>query len=391
MLDNLNVQSILSDILEVTKSVVSDIIEKEAQTIDEKAIWPKNGIRALQKAGLGGLVIPAEYGGLGHGIYSMVRVCEEIGKSCPSTSISFGMHLTASGVLSAKATTYHVEEFLKPIAKGTHLTTLALSEPGTGAEFYFPQCELKSKSSDTFTINGTKSFVTNGGYADSYVVSTQSTASNQVGQFNMLAVTQDTKGLEWGPKWEGFGMRGNQSRTVELKNITVPAKNLLGSEGDQVWYVFHVVAPYFLAGMAGGYLGLATRAYEIVKDHFKERTFKHSEVNLARRLIPQERLAEMWGKIESTRQFIYWAAKEYDSAGPLALPSIIMTKVKAAECAVEITNEALTRTGGIAYRDNSILCRLLRDARAAHIMAPTTDYLKVWAGRALLDLPVLGD
>src|SRR5690606_20261582 len=84
----------------------------------------------------------------------------------------FGMHHVGTAVLSAKATKFQKEKYLEPIAKGKHLTTLALSEPGTGAHFYFPQTKLETLANDELKITGAKTFVTNGGYADSYVAST---------------------------------------------------------------------------------------------------------------------------------------------------------------------------------------------------------------------------
>lgn len=95
--------------------------------------------------------------------------------------------------------------------------------------------------------------------------------------------------------------------------------------------------------------------------------------------------------MEAARRLIYSAADLGDKQDPAALCSILACKAEVANCAVEVVNEAMTLTGGIAYRENSVLERLLRDARASHIMAPTTDMLYTWLGRTLLDLPVLGE
>jgi alkylation response protein AidB-like acyl-CoA dehydrogenase len=97
----------------------------------------------------------------------------------------------------------------------------------------------------------------------------------------------------------------------------------------------------------------------------------------------------MWTRVEKSRLFIYQAARLGDLGDPQALVSILACKADIADTAVHVTNEAMTLCGGMAYRENSHLARLLRDARAAHVMSPTTDMLKLWAGKALLGLPLL--
>ncbi len=105
----------------------------------------------------------------------------------------------------------------------------------------------------------------------------------------------------------------------------------------------------------------------------------------------QHRLGSLWGMLERTRRLAYHAAASFDAGDPDALPAVFTTKAEVAECAVEMVNEVMTLTGGMAYREGSKLHQLLRDARAAHVMAPTTDLLRVWTGRTLLGRPILGD
>lgn len=94
--------------------------------------------------------------------------------------------------------------------------------------------------------------------------------------------------------------------------------------------------------------------------------------------------------LERTRRLCYHAATSFDAGDPDALPTVFTAKAEVADCAVNMVNEVMTLTGGLAYRDDSRLHQLLRDARAAHIMAPTTDMLRTWTGRVLLGLPILG-
>jgi alkylation response protein AidB-like acyl-CoA dehydrogenase len=201
-------------------------------------------------------------------------------------------------------------------------------------------------------------------------------------------VDDDRAGLHWLDSWEGFGMRGNDSRTLRLDHVRVPAANLLGREGDQLWYVFEVVAPYFLMAMAGTYLGLAQAAFDEARTHVGTRRYAHSGELLGAAPVISHRLGEQWMTLEATRQLVHSAAARGDAGAPDALPAIFAAKAAASEAAVTIANEAMTLCGGAAYRDNSRLARILRDARASHVMAPTTDILKTWLGRALINLPL---
>lgn len=382
----------LEEILNRVTQITQNIVSKESEQIDKEAKWPEKNIRALQKAGLGGLVISKEHGGLGHGLVALAKVCEILGAHCPSTALCFGMHCVGSAVISAKATENQRQLFLEPIIKGEHLTTLALSEPGTGAHFYFPQTGLQQYGENKYLVNGKKTFVTNGGFADSYVLSTLAVEADAPShQFSCIVLENSTKGLEWGEPWNGLGMRGNASKSLTLNSVVIPSVNLLGERGDQLWYIFHVVAPYFLTAMSGTYLGVAKAAFNEACDHLKQRSHTHSGKSLGEISLLQYKLGTLWAKVERTRRLLYHACEEADIGKPESIFSVLSSKAEVANTAVEVVNEAMTLTGGIGYRENARLGRLLRDARAAHVMSPTTDLLYTWLGRAILDLPILAD
>ncbi len=381
----------LESILEQVQHIAKGVVAKNAFDVDKQARWPEEGLRALQQAGIAGLSVPVEYGGLGHGSFAVAQVCELLGQECASTAMCFGMHCVGSAVLSAKATTDQQERFLHPISAGEHLTTLSLSEAGTGSHFYIPNTRLDAKSPEKYHVTGTKTFVTNGQHADSYVIST--VAADQdgpMGEFSCIVVPADAKGLSWGPPWSGLGMRGNSSTSLTLDKVAITRDNLLGEEGDQIWYVFQVVAPFFLMAMTGTYLGIASAALEEARIHLLRRQYTESGTGLSQLPVVQHRLGTLWGMLERTRRLCYHAAATFDAGDPDALPTVFTAKAEVADCAVTVVNEVMTLTGGLAYRDDSRLHQLLRDARAAHVMAPTTDMLRTWTGRVLLGLPILG-
>jgi alkylation response protein AidB-like acyl-CoA dehydrogenase len=381
----------LEKVLDRVTEVAREIAAPEAERVDREAAWPERSIRALLDHDLGGLVVPEEQGGCGYGLQALARVSEVLGRACASSALCFGMHCVGSAVIGARATPAQAAVYLEPIAAGEHLTTLALSEPGTGSHFWLPETTVDHLR-EGYRLHGKKTFVTNGGHADSYVVSTVAADPEAPpGMFSCFVVDGLSRGLEWGPPWRGLGMRGNSSRALELRDVDVPADALLGAEGDQIWYLFNVVAPYFLVAMAGTYLGVAAGALESARLHVSERRYSHDGTRLAHNQLLQHRLGSMWAMVERTRQLLWFAADEGDRDGSGALPALAAAKAEVADCAVTVVNEALTLVGGIGYREGSDLERRLRDARAAHVMAPTTDMLRTWTGRSILGENLLAE
>jgi alkylation response protein AidB-like acyl-CoA dehydrogenase len=370
----------------IAEAVAGPLVERT-----DSGVWPAEVLRAFLDSGLGGLVAPTGVGGAGLGLRALAGVCEAVGRVCASSALCYGMHAVATAVIAAKPTDRQSKQFLEPIAQGEHLSTLALSEPGTGAQFWLPQ--TSARWTDTgLRIDGEKSFVTNGSRADSYVLSTVATDPEApVGEFSCVLVPGDATGITWAEDWDGLGMRGNSSRRLVLEDVRVGPDHLLGSPGDQIWYVFEVVAPYFLVAMAGTYLGVAQSSLEEATTHLSRRRRTHTGRPLAAETILQHRLGTLWAQVERTRRLVHWAAEEADAGGRDALPGLAAAKAEVADCAVGVTNEAMTLVGGIGYRDRSPLERHLRDARAAHVMSPTTDILRSWTGRAVLGLPLLGE
>ena len=370
----------------VAREVISQHVERT-----DSGVWPEEGVRALQAAGLGGMVVPREYGGSGLGLRAVAGICEVIGQACASTALCFGMHQVGAAVLAAKATERQAKEYLEPIAAGEHLTTLALSEPGTGSQFWLPQTQVRQLDGGGWQVDGGKMFVTNGSKADSYVVSTVAAdPSAPPGQFSCVVVPGDAEGLAFHGTWDGVGMRGNSSLAARMDGVQLEPWALLGAPGDQIWYVFELIAPYFLTAMAGTYLGVAQAALDEAVAHLKERRHSHTGRALASEPVLQHKVGTLWAQVQQARRLVYWAAEEAEVGGPGALPALASAKASAGDTAVLVANEAMTLVGGIGYRERSATERHLRDARAAHVMSPTTDILKTWTGRAVLDVPILG-
>ena len=382
----------IESLVRIAAQIGKDVASKERLVADSNGTWVENTIRALQESKLTGLVVPAAFGGLDQGLLALVRISEELGKSYSSAGLCFGMHCVGTAVIASKATDWQQQNYLVPIAEGKHITTLALSETGTGAHFYFPQTSLIAVTEEEFIVAGTKSFVTNGGHADSYVASTLgASADADQEEFSCVIVDKNAPGIEWGPPWAGLGMRGNSSRLMHLNDVHISGNQVLGEKGDQLWYVFNVVAPYFLMSMAGTYLGIAEAALNEAKETLIKRHYAHSGGSLSSVSLLQHRLGTLWANVERTRRLVYHAAELGDRNSQEAMLSILSAKAEVANCCVNVVNEVMTLSGGLGYQNNSYLGLLLRDARASHVMSPTTDLLYTWIGRILLDQPILSD
>ncbi len=380
----------LRSLVNAARDIAVTVTSRTAEEDDRHARWPDATMRALADARVTALLAPTAVGGHGGGMVGLVGISEVLAQESASAALCFAMHCVGTAVLAAKPTDAQRDRYLLPIARGEHLTTLALSEPGSGAFFFYPETTLEPTPGG-FRLTGTKSFVTNAAHADSYVLSTAAVAAGAEvdGAFSCVVVDRDRPGVEWLDAWHGFGMRANDSRTMRITGAEIPCDALLGAQGDQLWYVFEVIAPYFLMAMAGTYLGVAQAALDEARVHTGTRRYGHSGELLGQAPVVAHRLGELWGRVEATRQLIYSAAAKGDAMDPDALPSILACKAMAGDTAVHVANEAMTLCGGSAYRENSRLARILRDARASHVMAPTTDMLKTWVGRSLLKLPLL--
>ena len=145
----------LVELQSAAADLAETVIAPQAAEVDADCRWPAHSLRALADAGLLGLQVPSELGGLGQGLLGLCVITETIARACPSSALCYGMHCVATAVIAAKATEHQREHYLREIAAGRHITTLALSEQGTGVHFYLPETRLDADGAD-FVVEGTK-------------------------------------------------------------------------------------------------------------------------------------------------------------------------------------------------------------------------------------------
>jgi alkylation response protein AidB-like acyl-CoA dehydrogenase len=361
---------------------VAEKMKPSAASLDANRTYPDDHLDALAGAGLMGLLVSPEHGGLGGDLTSLALVCEAVGWANGSTGLVYLMHLCGTATIQALATPEQAQEWLVPAATGDTLATLAFSERASGAHFYMPEIKAE-KSNGGYVLNGKKTFVTSGGYADLYPVLVNASGGEGL---DVLVVHGADKGTSFTGAWEGIGMTGNSSIEMGLDGVELPADRLVGAEGDGQELVFNVVAPTFLIGLAAVNVGIAQAALDDTIEHVKTR--RNAGGILAELPTVQTELAEMTIAVEQARALVITAARAADAGDPAALPLVMQSKIGATEAAIDVTGRAMEACGGLAYSKRLDIERYWRDGRAGSVMAPTNEVLKQWVGKLQTGLPL---
>lgn len=263
---------------------------------------------------------------------------------------------------------------------------LAYSEFGTGTHFYIPEIKV-TKDGGKFVFNGTKSMVTSATHASYYLILTPSTEKE--GDINNWLIPLEAEGLEFKMShWKGIGMKGNVSCPMTMTDVKLDEVNRIGEEGSGVDQVFNVVAPYFILGLASVYTGLNLRLSKITNDYALKRKYPSGQC-LANIETVQVHLAKIYANGMSAKALTELAARSLVDGEADAVCKIIAARVCAIENAIESSTLAMRVGGGKTYNCASEIQRLMRDAYAGQIMAPSLDVLNVWLGKAITGQPLL--
>jgi len=368
---------------EALERVVADVIEPAARTVDQEGKFPREGIDALARAGMLGLTMDAECGGGGAGLRTATEVVERVARACGSTAMVLLMHYTAAAVLNR----YGPAPVRQRIAGGEHLSTIAFSEPGSRSHFWISAGRAE-RDGDTVVLNGRKAWITAATEADSYVWSTLPAGGE--GAMSLWLVPSRLPGLSEPPPFDGLGLRGNGSSPVTATGVRIPQGNLLGDDGAGLEVAMGTILPYFLTLSASFSLGLVEEVFDATVKHLTATRLDHLDITLAEQPVTRSVLGRMRVDTDRTRTLVESAATavELDIAGKVMRP--MEAKAAAAETAIAVTDQAMTICGGAAFRKDMGLERRFRDARAARVMAPTTEALHDFIARILCGLPMFG-
>ena len=369
-------------------SLPLDVVARHSADVDKKGRFPEESIAALGAAGLLGLTVPAELGGLGQGPRAFCVAAEELARECASTAMVYVMHTSALQAISASKRLAEREAILRAAAKGKHLSTLSLSEKGSRSQFWAPVSKMAAKG-DGFVTSAAKSWVTSANFADSYVSSAQAPGAQSPLESTIYFAR--TEGAEVRPEsaFDGLGLRGNDSSPVSLQDLPVSKQDLISEQGKGADTMLGVILPWFAVGSAAMAHGLCRAAVDATAKHLSSAGFEHTGTQL--RDLPQlrARLAQMFVRTEASRALLGRTLGEMEVGAPEAPLFVLSARKAALEAALEVTDLALKACGGAAFsRQATPIERLFRDARAGWVMAPTVDHLDDFIGKALTGLPL---
>jgi len=357
--------------------MVRDFCQKEVMPIsaelDEEERFPEETMRKLAEMGLMGISFPEEYGGAGMSYLSYISVCEEIAKFCASTSVTLSAHcsLCCTPIFDF-GTEEQKRKYLPPLLSGEHLGAFALTEPSAGSDAAMQKTTAVDKG-DHWLINGSKIFITNGGYADIVVVIAMTDKEKGNRGISAFIVEKGFKGYSVGKHEKKMGIRASSTTELVFEDMVVPKENLLGdlNKGFKI----------ALTTLDGGRLSIAAQALGIASASLAECIkYVKQRVQFGQTISKfqntQFEIADMYTKIVASRHFTNRAAQAKQD-GEKFNHLAAMAKLHASSTANDIARRCLQLVGGYGYTREYPFERFVRDAKITEIYEGTSEIQKV--------------
>ena len=374
-----------TQIVNMVRDFVRRDVEPVADQMDREDTVPHDLIDKMKDLGLFGITVPEEYGGLGLDYTTFANIFEELSKGFMSISGAIGTHHILTYVLSHYGTEEQKRQFLPDLASGKKRGGLALTEPGGGTDVANLQTTA-DKDGEEYVINGTKMFITNGRYGDSFLLlaRTDRAAEPNHSGISAFVIEKGDKGFKVGRDLDKMGYRGLDTCELIFEDVRVPTENLVGDvEGKGFGMV--------MSGLETGRINVAARAVGVAQAAFNA-SIRYSQqresfgVPISQHQAIQLKLADMATKIQAARLLTYDAASKKDQGERVDLESG-MAKLFASEVCQEVTMEALRIHGGYGYIKESPVERYYRDAPLMIVGEGTNEILRVVIARQLLRRP----
>lgn len=362
-------------------SEVLPTVCEHAVSVDADANFPKASIEALGGAGLLGLTLAPDVGGLGATPEQFATVMAAVAEACGSTAMVYLMHLSAANVLAAATPSGH-PDVLGELASGRKLGTLAFSEKGSRSHFWAPVSTLESTDGG-WRLVAEKSWVTAANEATVVVASVRSVGATGPMDNDLYVVGgEDVDGYRVDGRFDGLGMRGNDSAPVEM-SVAVGDGDRLGEPAGGFALMMQVVLPWFAVGNAAVSVGLARAALNAAIAHVSSARLTHLDSSIADLPTIRAYLAKAWTSLAAHEAMLHSTARSMAAPDDGTVLAVLATKAGCNEMALTVTETALRVAGGAAFSRQVGIDRPYRDARAGFVMAPTSDTLFEFAGRAL--------
>ncbi len=360
-------------IRKMTRQFAEKEVAPIAAEMDEKGEVPFENIKKMGELGLLGLTVSEDYGGAGMDTVSYCIAIEEISKACASTAIAMAVQnsLVCHGI-ERFGTEDQKQRFLSPLAEGELIGAFALTEPEAGSDAGAQKTTMVLDG-DEYIVNGAKTFITNGGFADVIVLFGMTDKSQGHRGITALLVDKGMPGFSVGKEENKLGIRATDTSELVFEDCRVPVANRLGEEG-QGFKIAMAALDAGRVGVGAQALGIAEAAYEAALEYAKTRVQFGQPIANFQGI--QWMLADMATRIEASRLLVYNAALAKDRAketGGRYSKEAAMAKLYASETASWVTDLAIQIHGGYGYVKEYPVERYYRDARITRIYEGTSE------------------
>nr|WP_170538439.1 acyl-CoA dehydrogenase family protein [Ruegeria arenilitoris] len=346
----------------------------EAEGTIPKDLWPKVG-----ELGFGGLYVSEESGGSDLTRLDATLVFEALSMACPSVAAFLSIHNMCAKMLDSFASDELKSRIMPDVLSLNTVLSYCLTEPGSGSD----AAALKTRAERTnegYTLNGTKAFISGGGYSDAYVCMVRTGGDGPKG-ISTVYVEDGTPGLSFGALEQKMGWKSQPTAQVQFDDCKIPAENLVGTEGDGFKYA--------MMGLDGGRLniascslGAAQAGLDMTLQYMSERKAFGQTIDQFQAL--QFRLADMEIELQAARTFLRQAAWKLDQGAPDATKFCAMAKKFVTETGSKVVDQCLQLHGGYGYLADYGIEKLVRDLRVHQILEGTNEIMRVIVARQLL-------
>ena len=360
-----------------------------AEKMDNEEWWPDGIFKKMGDAGLIGLTVDPKYGGAGMSYIQAGLVCQAFGRWNHAVALSWVAHdnLCLDNIYR-NGSDYIREKFVPGLCSGDLVGALGLTEPGAGSDVLGSMRTTAKKEGDAYILNGSKTYITNGSIADVILVHAKTDINNRKKGISSFVIETKDPGFKIVSKLKKMGYRGSQTSELFFDNFKVPAKNMIGKEGQGHITVMNGL-DFERAMIAPIALGISERALELSIEYAKIR--EQFGKPISKFQMVQSKLADMYTSIQSMKLLVYSVLAECDSsekkqAGKGKIHMNTSASVMFASTTTnKILDEAVQIHGGMGYMWESEINRLYRSSKLLDIGAGTTEIRKKIISKGLLE------